>query len=134
MRRSSLGVLLAVALLGCAADSITSDTSAYAGDYTLRTINGNTLPYALANTPTVTIIETSETFTLRADATFIDITHYQRTQNAVTDFPSDTLIGTFTVRGQTANFTTTKGPILTGTMGSSAFTLEGPSTVYYYSK
>ena len=134
MRRSSTGVLLAVALLACAADTVTADTSAYAGDYTLRSINGNALPYALSNTPTLTLIETSETFTLLANGSFVDVTHYQRTQNAVTDFPVDTLRGTFMGRGQTVNFTTSGGSLFAGSIGATDFTVEGSSTVFYYKK
>jgi hypothetical protein len=134
MRRLSAGILFAAALLGCAADAITADVSAYAGDYSLISINGNTLPYSLSNTPTLVLIETSETFTLLANGGFIDITHYQRTQNSVTDYPADTLSGTFTVRGQTANFTTSAGDLFAGTMGASQFTIEGSSTVFFYKK
>jgi hypothetical protein len=134
MRRSSAGFLLAVVLLGCAADGITADVSAYAGDYTLRSINGNTLPYAVQNTPTRTLAITSETFTLLATGSFVDITHYQDTQNSVVTYPADTLRGTFTVRGQTADFTTSKGDLFSGTMGAAQFTIEGSATVSLYSK
>ena len=134
MRRSSAGSLLAVALLACSADALTADTSAYAGEYTLRTVNGNALPYAISNTPTLTLAITSETFTLLTTGNFVDITHYQRTKNAVTDFPTDTLRGTFTVRGQTANFTTSGGSLFAGTIGASDFSIEGSSTVLYYKK
>ena len=134
MRRSSIGVLLVVALLACNAEQISADPSAFAGDYLLRSINGNALPYALANTATLTLTETSETFSLLSSGNFVDITHYQRTQNGVTDAPADTLMGTFVVRGQTINFTDTKGDLFAGTMGTSDFTVEGSSTVFYYSK
>jgi hypothetical protein len=134
MRRTTAGMLLAVALLACSADAITSDTSVYAGDYTLRSVNGNPLPYAISNTPTLTLAITSETFTLLTNGSFVDITHYQRTQNAVTDLPTDTLRGTFTVRGQTVNFTTIGGSLFAGTIGSTDFSIEGSATVLYYKK
>ena len=134
MRRLAKGVLIVTALLACATDPVSVDVTPYAGAYTLITMNGNTLPYALSNTPTLTLLATSGTSTLLASGSFVDITRYQRTQNSVTDFPTDTLRGTFTVRGQTATFTTTSGSLLTGTMGTSEFTVEGSSAVFLYKK
>ena len=135
MRRLFPGILLAAALLACSADNITSDDLApYAGDYTLRTVNGFALPYAILRTTAVVLEITDETFSLSANGTFIDVTHYRRNQNPTIDFPVDTLRGTFTVRGQTANFTTSDGSVFIGTMGSSDFSVEGASTTLYYKK
>ena len=135
MRRSLPFVLLATALLACSADTITSDDlTPYAGDYTLRTVNGFALPYAVIKSTALTLEITDETFSLSANGSFIDITHYRRNQNPTIDFPVDTLRGTFTVRGQTANFTTSNGSVFIGTMGSSDFSVEGSSTTLYYKK
>ena len=133
MRRLYPGILLATALLACSADTITDDLTPYAGDYQLRTINGFPLPYAILQSTAETLEITDETFSLATAGTFVDVTHYRRTQSPTVDFPADTLRGTFTVRGQTVNFTTSKGDLFTGTMGASAFSLDG-SPVLVYSK
>jgi hypothetical protein len=134
MRRSSLGIIFATALLACSADTITDDVTPYAGDYTLRSVNGFPLPYAIAITTDETLEITDETFSLISTGEFVDITHYRRTRTPTVDFPADTLRGTFTVRGQTANFTDTAGDVFTGTMGTSQFSIEGTSTVLLYQK
>jgi hypothetical protein len=135
MRRSLPLVLLAAALLACSADNITTDDlTPYAGDYQLRAVNGFPLPYAILNTTALTLEITDETFSLASSGAFVDITHYRRTQNPNVDFPADTLRGTFTVRGQTANFTTNTGSMFVGTMGTSSFSVDGSSTQLVYSK
>ena len=40
MRRSSFGVLFAIALPGCSASTITDDLTQFGGDYTLRSVSG----------------------------------------------------------------------------------------------
>ena len=105
MRRLFPGILLATALLACSADTITEDRTPYAGDYQLRTINGFPLPYAVIQSTAQTLEITDETFSLAASGAFVDITHYRRTRSPTVEFPADTLRGTFTVRGQTVNFT-----------------------------
>ena len=134
MRRSSLGILCAIALLGCRANTITEDVTPYVGDYTLRSVNGFALPYAILKTTAVTLEILDETFSLSANGSFQDVTHYRRTQNPTVDFPADTLRGTFTVRGQTASFTTSTGSVFSGTMGTSEFSVEGSSTLLLYKK
>ncbi len=134
MRRSSLGILFAIALLACRAGIITDDVTPYVGDYTLRTVNGFALPYAILKSSSVTLEITDETFSLYANGAFFDVTHYRRTQTPTVDFPADTLRGTFTVRGQTANFTTSTGTVFSGTIGASDFSVEGSSTILYYKK
>ena len=134
MRRSFLGILCGIALLGCRADLITEDVTPYVGEYTLRTVNGFGLPYAILKSSAVTLEIIDETFSLSPNGSFQDVTHYRRTQNPVIDFPVDTLRGTFTVRGQTASFTTSTGIVFAGTMGTSDFSVEGSSTTLYYKK
>jgi hypothetical protein len=134
MRRSSLGIIFATALLACSASTITDDLTPFAGDYTLRSVNGFPLPYAIQQTTAQTLEITDETFSLTSSGGFVDITHYRRTVTPTVDFPADTLRGTFTVRGQTANFTTSAGSVFTGTMGTSQFSIEGTSTILLYQK
>ncbi|MDQ2668921.1 MAG: hypothetical protein M3Z05_23425 [Gemmatimonadota bacterium] len=134
MRRSSLGILFATVLLACSADTITDDLSSYGGDYTLRSVNGFPLPYAIQKTTAITLEILDETFSLTSSGSFVDITHYRRTQNPIVDFPGDTLRGTYTVRGQTANFTTTAGDVFSGTMGTGQFSIEGTSAVLLYQR
>lgn len=134
MRRSSLGILFATALLACSADTITDDLSSYGGDYTLRSVNSFPLPYAIQKTTAITLEILDETFSLTSSGSFVDITHYRRTQNPIVDFPADTLRGTYTVRGQTANFTTTAGDVFSGTMGTGQFSIEGTSAVLLYQR
>ena len=134
MRRLSLGILFVTALLACSASTITDDLTPYGGDYTLRSVNGFPLPYAIQKTTAITLEITDEAFSLTSSGSFLDITHYRRTQNPIVDFPADTLRGTYTVRGQTANFTTNAGSVFTGTMGNSQFSIQGSSTILLYQK
>ena len=134
MRRSSLGILFAMALLGCSASIITDDLTQFGGDYTLRSVNGFPLPYAIQQSTAGTLEITDETFSLSAGGGFLDITHYRKMQTPNVTFPADTLRGTYTVRGQTASFTTSKGGVFAGTMGASQFTVQGSSTLLLYQK
>jgi hypothetical protein len=134
MHRSFPLLLLATALLACSADTITDDRTPYAGDYKLLSFNGFPLPYAILTSTAQTIEITDEKFSLTASGSYVDITHYRRTITPTVDFPADTLSGTFTLRGQTINFTTTKGDVFVGTMGTSQFTIDGSSTTLLYSK
>ena len=134
MRRSALGILFAIALLGCSASTITDDLTPFGGDYTLRSVNGFPLPYAVQQSTAGTLEILDETFSLSAGGSFLDVTHYRKTQNPNVTFPADTLRGTYTVRGQTANFTTSKGDVFTGIMGTSQFTVQGSSAILLYQR
>ncbi|CAN5819207.1 hypothetical protein BH11GEM2_BH11GEM2_05380 [soil metagenome] len=134
MRRSFPFLLLATALLACSANTITDDLTQFGGDYILRSVNGFPLPYAIQQSAAGSLEITDETFSLSAGGGFLDITHYRKTQNPTVTFPADTLRGTYTVRGQTANFTTSGGSVFTGTMGASQFTIQGSSTILLYQK
>lgn len=132
-----LVLALAVVVIGAACkNEITSaDVTPYAGSYTLRSVNSFPLPYAILQSPDVRLEITDETFALATNSSFEDVTHYRRTTGVgIIDYPSDTLTGTFTVRGQTIEFTTEKGALFGGTIGLTSFSVIGNATIFLYSK
>lgn len=93
MRRALVLVAASLSLSACAVD-LTGITGSVDGNYSLRTINGYSLPYSFNNGLTVS----SETLTLNRDGTFVDVARYTNGQAA-------TYYGYYTERNGSIQFT-----------------------------
>ena len=71
MRRIVFFALLSASLTACATDSL-GPTGSVAGTYSLRRINGATLPYSFSNGQVLV----SDDLTLNSDGTFVDVSRY----------------------------------------------------------
>jgi hypothetical protein len=71
MRRITMG-LLVLAVAACTVTDSTSPTVSIAGTYTLRTINGDALPYSF----TSSLALTSDVLMMTADGAYTDIATY----------------------------------------------------------
>ena len=98
LRRTFVAVLacLALAITGCG-DSTGSGASSRAGTYTLRTVNGGTLPYTFVLSNGVMIRFTEGQTTLNGDGTFgISLTYEIRPITYIDKYTDDGT-GTYTV-------------------------------------
>jgi hypothetical protein len=133
-RRSFLALLLVVA--ACGGGSTDTSTPSYVGTYTLRTIDGHTLPATLGSgfqyggsNATYDIL--TDAYTLRADGTY-SRTGTARTTNGTTVTPSTIAEqGTYGLVGGSI-FITGPTTALVGTLDGNTLTLtsNGKALVY----
>jgi hypothetical protein len=134
-RRLALALAIVMSGASCRNEITSADVTPYAGTYTLLSVNNFPLPYAILQSPDVRLEITDESFALATNSSFLDVTHYRRTTGVgIIDYPTDTLTGTFTVRGQTIEFTTANGALFAGTIGLTSFSVVGNATIFRYSK
>ena len=93
LRRVIMLAAATVSLAACNVD-LTGIGNSVDGSYSLRTINGYSLPYTFNNGVTVS----SETLTLNRDGTFVDVARYTNGQAA-------TYYGYYTEQNNTIQFT-----------------------------
>ena len=72
MRRIAFFALTAASLTACSMDALGPSGGNVAGTYSLRRINGSTLPYAFSSGSRLV----SDDLTLYQDGTFIDVSRY----------------------------------------------------------
>lgn len=122
MRRAAiLGLALAL-VAGCTTDA-TGPSVSLDGSYSLRTVNGFTLPYTFSSGVTLT----SDVLTLNSDGSYVDVSTYS---NA----PSSTHTGYFTsINGAAVTFTDlSSGLTYQGSLSGSVLTeiLNGFTQAY----
>ena len=108
MRKLGL-LVLALGLAACSNDS-TAPSTTVEGSYSLRTVNGTTLPYTFSNGQQLV----SEQLVLNADGTFSDASQYNNGTQVDTGYWTN-LNGSITFTDVTANNLTYQGS-LSGTV------------------
>ena len=93
-------LVLAVGMAACAND-VTSPSTSVNGNYTLRTVNGTSLPYTFSNGLQLV----SEQLTLNTDGSFTDASRYSNGQTSVDSGSYTNLNGAITFYDSTAGFT-----------------------------
>ncbi len=126
--------LLLVAALACGDSTAAPDLTDSAGNYAMRTINGNVLPFTVLTTADVKLEITSDTIYMTTNGRFRDVGHYRRTRAGVVDFPADTLDGDWTIRGQTVSMTSNTGFAFQGNLVGNTLTIEGTGVTSVYTK
>jgi hypothetical protein len=119
--RRALALVAAVTLSACNVD-ISGITGSVEGSYSLRTINGYSLPYTFNTGVTVN----SETLTLNRDGTFVDVARYA-------DGRVTTYYGFYTERNGSLQFTDqSSGFTYTGSLSGGTLTqvLNGFTQTY----
>lgn len=133
MRKLSAALLLVIAI-ACGDSGTTPDLSASAGNYVLRSINSNPLPFTLLTTADVKLELTADTIYMTTNGRFSDVTRYRRTTIGVVDFPADTLGGDWTLKGSTVSFRATTGDLFTANLAGNTLTIEGSGISSVYTK
>ena len=135
MRRLLAAVLFTAAVAACDTSPTNStDLSADAGNYALRTLNDTVLPYTILNTATLRLEVLGDTLFLGVNGSFTDRTHYRRTQNSVIDFPADTTSGSWSERGSTVTFKATSGEVFVANFVGSQLVIVGSGLRAVYTK
>ena len=75
---AALGVAAALATTACGKDSTTAPKNEPAGEYTLRTVNGQTLPVAVIDIPDAQLEITAGHLTLSSEGLFVQSTTITR--------------------------------------------------------
>ena len=139
MRTHSLRTLrpaLVAALLlvgaACGRDTATGPDEDIAGSYTLRTINGQNLPYTTSSVGVNRAEVLSSSLSLNADGTFGEERSVRRTHSGVSITEAEMKFGTYTSTSSGVTFRATTGAQVSGTTanGSITFIEEGFTFVY----
>ena len=99
-------LLVAVVLAACggSGDGMTDPLGDPTGVYTLRTINGQALPFLYSQIGADKVEFMDGTVTLNADRTFIDATTFRVTEQGVVTTEVDRADGTWSLSGATVRF------------------------------
>ncbi|GLC25257.1 hypothetical protein [Roseisolibacter agri] len=132
--RHALGAALLLAGTACGGDAPTGrDEGSIAGDYTLRTINGRSLPYTMLSAGVNQTEVLSSSLSLAADGTFREERSMRRTHAGVSITEAELKFGTYTSTGSGVTFRATTGVQVSGTRGgggSVTFAEDGLTFVY----
>lgn len=103
--RTCLAIVAAVLCAACA-DSTGPDTT-HVGVYHLRTVNGEPLPFTLAQVGPDRVEVTAGQIILNPDATFTDRTTFRIVESGGTEMQDQTATGTYTTNGSVVQLTPT---------------------------
>lgn len=113
---------LLLPLAGCGDDaSGPEDQDTIAGTYTLRTVNGNGLPFTLENTAAARVEVTGGHITLNENLSYSEMRGFRRTENGIATDVDEEYTGTYTYAG-TDLFITTEDVIYPLTLGNGTIT------------
>ena len=132
MRPVALTVALAVSLLTGCGDA--TGPEAIAGNYTLRSINGQDLPFIIVQVLADKIEVTAGSVRINSDNTFSSSTTLAitETEGGTTTSETGTTTGTYTLNGTAITFTS-EGETSTGSITGNTLTIiwdEGLTLVY----
>ena len=135
MRRFSAVVLFALAACGGSEGPTNPASASLAGSYTLRTVNGNHLPYTLqSGTNSLTI--TADVLTVADGGTWSESGSYQQTVNGQTSSQTFSDGGSWDRSGPTVTFTSTNSNTAAygGSFTGSGFGLTDGTFAYVFTK
>jgi len=124
---------MALALAGAVAcgDSSTGLVNVE-GTYTLRSINGVTLPYVVLQTGTDKVEVVDDVISLATNGTYTEVGHTRSTSNGQVSTDTGTDNGTYTTTGTSITLRSSDGTSTVGTVNSGTLTLvdQGLSAVF----
>lgn len=134
MRFMACALLIVAA--ACGSDGPTQPTStSVAGTWSLQTINGNGLPYVVAQTGADKVELISDVITAVASGSFTQITQVRITQNGQTSTQSIPDAGSFSLNGTAVTFTfNSDGSTGTGSVSGNTLTVTDDGFAYVYKK
>ena len=133
MRKLITVVVAMIAIMACGS-ATGPDLTTYAGNYALRSVNDTLLPYVVDKQANYLLEITTDTIYVAVKGTFVDVTHYRRTNAAVIDFPADSLRGAWAISGSTMTFRAVSGEVFNATLSGSTITVVGSGARAVYSK
>ena len=114
-------------------DSTSPVTTDIAGSYSLKSINGQELPFLLGVNGSDTLTLVDDVYTLTGDSRFSEIFHTRRVQSGVIAIVAGADSGTFTRSGQSLRMIGLNGTF-TATIKSDTLQLDGQNTTFVYRK
>lgn len=126
--------VLMLAVAACGGDSTGPDSESHVGVYTLRTVNGQNLPFTLVQVGSDKLEVTGERLTVNADGTFSGRTDYRLTEAGKVTTETETWFGTYELRGTNVTFTDADGGTGAGAYINGAFTLSIEGFTFVYRK
>lgn len=115
IRRIILSSALVLGALGCATDLVSPSTDV---EYALESIDGAPLPFIMLTDYDITVAVLSDVIRLRADSTFLEIARFRGVSMDSELVVADSVVGTYTVSGQTMF-------LLTTSAASARMTIDG---------
>lgn len=133
MHRAASVLALAVFAACVSVDNTAPETTDIAGAYSLRSINGQALPYLLGISGNDTLSLIDDTYTLTGNARFTEIFHTRRVQSGVVAIIAGNDSGTFTRSGQVLRMIGLNGTF-SATIKTDTLQLDGQNTTFVYRK
>jgi hypothetical protein len=127
MRRAAPLLALAAFAACVSIDTTTPETSDIAGAYSLRSINGQALPFVLGINGSDSLSLIDDTYTLTGDARFSEVFHTRRVQSGTIALVAGNDSGTFTRSGQSLRMVGLNGPF-TATIKTDTVQLDAQTT------
>lgn len=132
MRKLFSLVVLMLVFLGACDDSGTGPDNSVHGTYTLDTVNGNKVPFAIVQIGNDKLEIMSGSVTINADGTFSGRTTLRTTEEGRTTTEEESFTGTYTNTNNSFTFRTSDGDTYSGSVTGGSLTLivEGFTLVY----
>jgi hypothetical protein len=130
--RKILMALAMAAAVGCGSDSSTGTSGSVQGTYTLRSVNGATLPYTFFTTGTTKVEITDDVIVLSSAGTWTETGTTRTTNGGTVSTQTSTDAGTYTTNGTAISLRSNDGSTVSGTNINGSMTLvdAGLSAVY----
>ncbi|HUG17201.1 MAG TPA: hypothetical protein VMM78_19505 [Thermomicrobiales bacterium] len=135
--KQTLAVLVMLVCLTACGDSAGPDTEAnISGTYTLRTINGQNLPFAIVVIGTTYRLEVmSANVVVNANGSYTQSMTVRETEGSTTTTQTDASNGTWTRTNNAISFVqTSDGAVVTGSLSGDAITVVDGSFTYVFRK
>lgn len=137
LRRTFRPALVAALVLvgaACGGDGTGPDEGSVVGSYTLRTINGQSLPYTTLSAGVNRAEVLSSSLSLNPDGTFREERSVRRTHAGVSVTEADAKFGTYTSTGAGLTFRATTGTQASGTRGGGSITFADEGFTFVYGR
>ena len=128
-------LVTSILLVGAACGGDTStppDEGPIVGSYTLRTINGQNLPYTTLSAGVNTAEVLSSSLSLNTDGTFREERSVRRTHSGVSITEAEMKFGTYTSAGSGVTFSVTTGAQVSGKRGGGSITFVEEGFTFLY--
>ena len=131
--RRLFAVFALATLAACASDSTNPNNDAVEGVYSLRTVNGQPLPYTVQQNGT-TIVLTSDVLTVSEDGSWNETIAYRLTQNSQTTNEADADAGSWSRSGSVISFNSNSVGPFSGTYAKGTVTFDDPGFVAVFKR
>ena len=130
-------LVTSVLLVGaaCGGDSPTQpEEGPIVGSYTLRTINGQNLPYTTLSAGANKAEVLSSSLSLNTDGTFREERSVRRTHSGVSVTEPEMKFGTYASNSSGVTFSATTGAVVSGTRGGGSITFVDEGFTFVYAR